>query len=1042
VSQTRRLISSGFDDVERAKRFLADKVLAGVDEQDLLAGLRQAADPDQALLLLVRLAEREPRTLKLVAAPETATALFTLLGASEALGEFLIRHPENIAVLERANVGGADAARFPELAAALLHAVEARDPEGPVQDPDGAPRGPEGTARGRDETARFPEGTARGPEGTVRPVAARTGKDAYCRLRIAYRARLADLAIRDLCAADPVEVMPAVGRELADLAAAAIEAALAVSRAEAAERFDPVEVAAVRLAVIGMGKCGAGELNYVSDVDVIYVHEAEGLDGGRASDIAAALAAGIARVLDGPAPEPGLWEVDANLRPEGRDGVLSRTLESHLAYYERWAQSWEFQALLKARCIAGDMALGRAYEQAVEPLVWSSPEREGFVESVQGMRRRVLENIAPEDLGRQLKLGPGGLRDVEFTVQLLQLVHGRVDADLRVRDTTSAIAALSEGGYIGRHDATDFDAAYRYLRVLEHRIQLVNLRRTHLMPVKDQALRVLARSSHGRAPGRRRQTPAELTRHWQDVKRSVRRLHENIFYRPLLAAASSLSTDDVKLTPAAAEARLQALGYADPRGAMRHIEALTTGMRRRASLQRQLLPVLLEWLANGVDPDAGLLGFRRLSEALGESHWYLGMLRDSTAAAERLCHVLSGSRFITDLLEVSPESAAWLGDERELVPLTFENLWSENAAKMKRHPAPGTAMRMVRLNRRRELLRIALADSAGIIDQDEVGRALSDVDRAAVLAALRVAETAEYDETEKLTDLLVVAMGRQGGREIGYGSDADVMFVHRALPGADDQLAQQQALRIVTRIAQLLNQPLKPAVLAEPKLVVDADLRPEGKKGPLVRSLQAYREYYERWALVWERQALLRARPMAGNDDLAAEFMELVDGVRYERGATQADVLEIRRIKARVEAERLPRGADPARHTKLGRGGLSDVEWLVQLIQLQHAREVPALRTTSTREALAAVGEAGLLPGGAVELLDRAWSLATRIRSATVACTGRPSDVLPRSWRDLEAVARWCGYPAGSAAELENDYRKDARRARSVFERHFYGFED
>ncbi|MDN6170188.1 MAG: bifunctional [glutamine synthetase] adenylyltransferase/[glutamine synthetase]-adenylyl-L-tyrosine phosphorylase [Micrococcaceae bacterium] len=1061
MSLTRQLISAGFEDVERAKRFLGDEILAGADEAALLAGLRAAADPDQALLLVLRLAERAPGILDRLHDVDAAIPVLRLLGASEALGDFLVRHPEQLRIFAQEEGPGDEA---PDPGAFAGASDDDTRPEAPGLDPSSGPDVSDGDEESGTPTensdtavvAGAPEGWRQVPYRTLRqrmlravgadpddelPVATHEGKDGYALLRVAYRAGLAQLALRDVGAEDPSAVMPAVAAELADLAGAAVDGALAIARLEAAERFAADAVAAVHLAVIGMGKCGAWELNYISDVDVIYVHEAEDLDDDRAAEIAATLAIGISRAINSPGPEPSLWEVDANLRPEGKDGALSRTLSSHVAYYDRWAKSWEFQALLKARCIAGDIELGRRYEEAVAPMIWNCSERDGFVESVQGMRKRVLENISPDERSRQLKLGPGGLRDVEFTVQLLQLVHGRVDETLRVRDTTSAITALSVGGYIGRADAADFDQAYRYLRVLEHRLQLVNMRRTHLMPVKEEALRVLFRASGGKAVSGRK--PAdELTRQWQNTKRSVRRLHESIFYRPLLASASNLSTDEVRLSPTAAQARLAALGYLDPKGAMRHIEALTTGVRRRAALQRQLLPVLLEWLAEGVDPDAGLLGFRRLSEALGESHWYLGMLRDSKAAAERLCHVLSGSRFITDLLEVSPESASWLGDDRELRPLSFDQLWQENKSKLKRHGNPESAMRLVRLNRRRELLRIALADSANLLSIDEIGWALSDVDRAAVLAALRVAESHEFETTRRMTDLLVVAMGRQGGREIGYGSDADVIYVHRPLEGADPQEAQQQALRVFAHVGKLLTQPLKPAVLAEPKLVVDAGLRPEGKNGPLARSLESFRGYYDRWALVWERQALLRARPMAGSDSLAAEFMTLVDGVRYGRGATPDEVREIRRVKARVEAERLPRGADSTRHVKLGRGGLSDVEWLVQLLQLEHAKDHPELRTTSTREALAALAELELLPPGDVELLDRAGLLAPQIRGASVACTGRASDVLPRSWRDMEAVARWCGYPAGNASELENDYRRVTRRARSVFERHFYGFEE
>jgi glutamate-ammonia-ligase adenylyltransferase len=388
---------------------------------------------------------------------------------------------------------------------------------------------------------------------------------------------------------------------------------------------------------------------------------------------------------------------------------------------------------------------------------------------------------------------------------------------------------------------------------------------------------------------------------------------------------------------------------------------------------------------------------------------------------------------------VSPESVAWLGQDKDLAPVAFEAQWQEITSKMSRHADPESAMRLIRLIRRRETLRIAIADSAGLLDQDQVGAALADTDRAAVLGALRVAEGIVSANGPLKTAVLVMAMGRQGGREIGYGSDADVMYVHRALPGYSDEEAQEQASRIVAKISSLLTQPLKPAIMAERVLQMDADLRPEGKSGAMVRSLDSFAEYYRRWSLIWEAQALLRARPMAGDDGLARDFLQLIDPIRYPESVSEQDIREIRRIKARVESERLPRGADPARHLKLGRGGLSDVEWLVQLLQLQHAGKHPELRTTSTVPALEAAVQAGLLVRDDADLLAQAWRLASRIRSANVIWNGKASDLLPSSRRDLEAVARWCGYEPGNAAALEEDYLRVSRRARAVFERVFYG---
>ncbi|MDJ0313227.1 bifunctional [glutamine synthetase] adenylyltransferase/[glutamine synthetase]-adenylyl-L-tyrosine phosphorylase [Arthrobacter sp. H35-D1] len=1029
-SLTRTLITRGFSDLETCERFLGFSELAELDQLWLLDALSVADNPDLALQSLVRLISAVPESsAKLsVLDPETGESvanegLFRLLGASEALADFLMRHPEHLDVV--------DAVASPEpvpidseaLRDSLLHAV------------------------GADPAA-------------ATPVATLSGTEARIALRTRYRRHLCELALRDLGAAAPQEAMPLVGAELADLAAAAVEAALAVARNEVGATAGVENVAAVRLAVIGMGKCGARELNYISDVDVMYVadllHDGEpasggshtpgaghagDLDDGHVARIGNALAGAVSRTIYAAEREPGLWEVDANLRPEGKDGQLVRTLESYLAYYHRWAQSWEFQALLKARAIAGDKELGTAFEEAVAPLIWSSSERDGFVGSVQAMRRRVTAHIPDAESARQIKLGRGGLRDVEFTVQLLQLVHGKNDTSLRVRSTTAAIDALVKAGYVGRTDAALMLGHYTFLRVLEHRIQLVQMRRTHTMPTAPDQLRALARALEGPLSVKR-PSAESLLADWAKVKRSVSSLHEQIFYRPILARVANLSSEDAALTTDAARARLAALGYRDTEGAVRHIEALTAGVSRRAALQRQLLPVLLGWLAAGVDADAGLLNFRRVSDALGTSHWYLGMLRDHQAAAERLCHLLSSSRLISDRLEVSPEATAWLGNAKDLVPQSFSAQWAEIQSTFVRHGETMESIRLIRLIRQREILRVAIADSCGLLDQDHVSQALSDTDRAAVLGSLMVAETEVQAGGPAMTKMLVVAMGRQGGREIGYGSDADVLFVHRPVEGLPEQLmeqAGQQAKAIVQKLVSLLTAPVRPAIQAERVLSIDADLRPEGRKGPLVRSLDAYREYYARWSSAWEAQALLRARPMAGSDSLALDFVEMADPIRYPRNISEADQREIKRLKARMEGERLPRGADPSRHVKLGRGGLSDVEWLVQLWQLQHAHTHPELQTTQTIAALHAAAAIGLVDATDAEILESAWRLAGKIRNAIVMWTGKNSDVLPSDRRDLEAIARWCGYEPGQAAAFEEDYLSLTRRARGVFEHLFYG---
>jgi glutamate-ammonia-ligase adenylyltransferase len=849
-------------------------------------------------------------------------------------------------------------------------------------------------------------------------VANQTGTDAVIALRVAYRRELCRLALYDASSENPVTIVSEVAQALADMAGAALDGSLAIARREL-----NLSEQDVPLAIIGMGKAGARELNYLSDVDVIYVTRVpEGQDPEAVLKGATALAQATARGLTEFQKEPGLWEVDANLRPEGKDGALVRTLESHLAYYQRWASDWEFQALIKARPLAGDRDLGQDYRAALEPLIWGASSRPGFVEQVQRMRERVTANIPPEDVDYQIKLGPGGLRDIEFTIQLLQLVHGAVDENVRQPDTVGALAALSQAGYVGRVEAEEFDLAYRTLRLLEHRIQLAKLERTHVMPRDPEAVRVLARST------RLADNADELIERWRGVQRLVRSLHERLFYRPLLAAVAGLPSDGIELSSEQAALRLQASGFQNPGGALNHIAALTQGVSRRASIQRTLLPVLLSWFSEGTDPDGGLLAFRTLSEDLGEAYWFLRMLRDSSGAARRLTRVLSTSGYVAKLFGRIPEGAAWLDNDEDLVPRQRQSLVDEVRATLDRHSGDeGLAATALRSLRRRELLRIALASMVGVIDIAQVGVALTELAEVFLEGIVELATPAQPG-----IEFAIIGVGRLGGAELGFGSDLDVLYVFR--DAGAGELAHQVATELQKNIVALSDDVLFPVEL-------DAGLRPEGKNGPLVRSFDAYEAYYRRWALGWEAQALLRARAMVGDSTLLVDFMAMADQVRYPEVFSDQDAREIRRIKARVESERLPQGADPTRHLKLGRGSLSDVEWVVQLFQLFSAHAVPDLQTPSTTTALRVLAARNLITEQDQNTLHTAWLMASRVRTALTLFGAKNTDLLPSDRETLEGAARLMGYPAGSASVLEEEYLRETRHSRAVFERLFYAAE-
>ncbi|MGD9987920.1 bifunctional [glutamine synthetase] adenylyltransferase/[glutamine synthetase]-adenylyl-L-tyrosine phosphorylase [Pseudonocardia sp.] len=987
--------------LEKLGWWAGDGPAAGAEE--IMWALARSPDPHLALRTVERLAEAAADWPTVDAELRTDVGLrarlFALTGSSTALGDHLVAHPDRWLLLADTPDRHDPPPDLARRTANLLRAVGA--------DPGAAPAGSPGGS-----------------------VATLTGTDAVTALRTAYRDELLGLAAADLAAvgdaSQAVMEVDDVAAQLADLALAALHAALAVAVAENTPEPD------ARLAVIAMGKTGGHELNYVSDVDVVFVAEP-------ADATATRIASRMMRVAG-----EACFEIDANLRPEGKQGALVRTLEGHSSYYRRWAKTWEFQALLKARPAAGDPELGQAYLDTVSPMVWKAAEREDFVADVQAMRRRVEEHVRPDHAERELKLGRGGLRDVEFAVQLLQLVHGRTDPEIRSPSTLKALEALAGNGYIGRDDGANLAASYRFLRLLEHRLQLQRMRRTHLLPAEDdtEALRWLARAARLRHDGRR-DVVGVLLDEWHRNARRVRRLHEKLFYRPLLDSVSRLPADAVTMSAAAAKARLQALGWASPEGALNHLRALTGGVSRAAQIQHTLLPVLLEDLADSPDPDRGLLSYRKVSEALALTPWYLRLLRDEGAVAQRLMRLLGTSLLVPDLLVRAPEVLRLLAlpgagrpDELTRDPA---DVAASLLATVGRQNALDQAVGSARSLRRHEMLRVACADLLGLLPVADVCEALSSVWCAVLSATLSAAIKQHTASGPAPARIAVIGMGRLGGSELGYGSDADVLFVCEAVETGPD--ADAAAVKWATQVAETVRRSLGSAS-PDPALVVDADLRPEGRQGALVRTLRSYREYYARWAEVWEAQALLRARPVAGDGDLGERFVEMIDPIRYPAdGLPAAAVTEIRRIKARVDAERLPRGADRTTHTKLGHGGLADVEWTVQLLQLQHAGEVPELRTTSTLAGLREAAAAGLLTADDAAELTSGWTTATRARNAVMLVKGKPGDQLPRSGRELAAVASALGYPpGGDPGVFLDDYRRTTRRARAVVERVFYGW--
>ncbi len=975
-----RFAKLGFTNPKKSAHSLAEYPEL-IDHSQLLDEFGLAADPDLALASTLNWylnASDKLRTMWLDDAGARNRWL-TVVGSSEAFGQHCAKHSDSMTIfLEDGlwqNIGNRGA-----VANRLLESVNAVFKEG-------------------------------------RYVAQADDEDSFIKLRIAYRNEVIALAIRDLCEIDDLSI---VAERLSYIADGVIDAALAI-----AWRTVNPDTPKSELSVIAMGKTGGRELNYISDVDVIFVARAfEGAEGS--IEEATKVASRMMQVCEAPTSEGIIWQVDPNLRPEGKAGALVRTLEGHTAYYERWAETWEFQALLKARAMAGNVELGQAYVDAMLPYVWQAAARPNFVSDVQAMRRRVVENIPQREQERELKLGVGGLRDVEFAVQLLQLVHGRSDVMLRSSNTLQALEALATWGYVGREDASTLAAAYKFERILEHRIQMYQMRRTHLVPEDQVELRRIGRSLG------MKNDPAEsllstLNRH----KLDARRLHEKLFYRPLLQAVVRLDATDQKLSLDAAQERLKALGFKDPENAMRHLAALSSGVSRRAAIQKTLLPVMLSWMSQTPNPDAGLLAFRRVSDALGSTPWYLRLLRDESAIAERLAYLLSVSSFFTDMVLSAPESVNLLSDDANLRPREIALLLKEMQAVGNRHDNLENAISAIRSIRQRELIRISAADLLKTMSLEEVLVGISELTEATLSVSLDVVVKHHFKDSDPTLRIAMIGLGKLGGLEMSYASDSDATFVYEPI-GAGESAAKD-ALTIISTMQNLLGTPA-----ADPPLVIDLDLRPEGKQGAIARSLDSYASYYEKWSLTWESQALLRAYFVAGDKELGKSFTTLIDKLRYpEKGLDESELREIRRIKARVESERLPRGANPATHLKLGPGGISDVEWVAQLFQLQHAYQYVQLRDTSTLVVLKELAGLKLVTEEESQLLTDAWKCAVEIRNKLALIGAKGNESIPSDPQVLGMMAFVLGDESGSVTTER--YRRLSRRCRAIMEKYVYG---
>ncbi|MGD2103062.1 MAG: bifunctional [glutamine synthetase] adenylyltransferase/[glutamine synthetase]-adenylyl-L-tyrosine phosphorylase, partial [Acidimicrobiia bacterium] len=699
--------------------------------------------------------------------------------------------------------------------------------------------------------------------------------------------------------------------------------------------------------------------------------------------------------------------VDADLRPEGSMGPLARSLEGYVGYYERWGEAWELQALLKARHSAGDSSLGARFRAMADRIIWEEGLDADALRSIRALKARAETESRTSDIKRSR----GGIRDIEFAVQILQLVHGRVDTELRVTATLDAIAALARHDYIDETEGESLADAYRFLRNTEHRLQLLRLRQTHELPKTHEEKEWL-----GRALGFEVDPASAFEDRLAEVRERARDLHERLYFRPILDSLVGL--ESATLDPVEAEVRLEALGFSNVVAATRAFTDLMSGVSRRSTVMHQILPLMLDWLSQSPDPDLGLAQLRLLLSRSTDHAALIRLLQINPVAGERLCTLLGTGKLVGDLMDRIPEFVPRLADDALIASIrdadgATARLLGIIDSRPERAARVGTIRRFVR----RRKLRIAARDILGVAPTQATIRSLSDSADAAMAGALHM--IMQPDD-----QFAVIAMGRWGGHELSYGSDIDLMYVHEG--------DNARGVDLAVEIGRILSEPNRHGDAYQ----LDADLRPEGRNGPLSRSLTSYRRYYEEWVEPWELLALVKARPAGGTPALADAYFEMIGPTLWREKLPRDIVNAIRAIKARVESERIPAGEDPDFHLKLGPGGLSDVEFVTQLLQLRHGGTLPDLRVTGTSAALNALHRAEIIEEKDYRALADAYLFCTRVRLRLHLQSGHPSDSLPVDPDAASRLAASLGFTR--TGELREEYRRHTRRARRSFEALFY----
>ena len=987
---------------------------------DLLSSLRRAGDPDMALNHLERfLAELGPeaRFVDAVRSPSAVLAsLMALFGASRFLSTFAIATAnETFGLLNNALY-----LAFPAHREML-----------------------------EDRLIALLQGAA-------------NEEEVFHGLRVFRKRELLRIALRDLLGrADLGETVS----ELSNLAEVALQAAYEWADGELRKRHgtpmaadDDGNAFPAGFAVIGMGKLGGRELNFSSDVDLMYVYTADGetggapgADGGAANRVTnhqyfIKLAEMVSAAIGRNTADGFVFRVDVRLRPEGQKGPLAQSLGGYEIYYESWGQTWERSALIKARPVAGDPAVGREFVERITPFVFRKYLDFGAIAEIRDMKQKINREVQLKGKTRRdVKLGYGGIREIEFLVQALQLIYGGRDRALRERGTMKALHILAQKGLLTYQEIADLSRAYGFLRTVEHRIQMLNDLQTQTMPSGDAELRALARRTGYLDTGGERDS---LLRNYADHTGKVRGIYDSLLSLAKEGSVEEEARSDIALLldpqtgETAAGQILERCGFRDPSRAYRNLSLLREGQAfvhqtpRGRRVFQELFPVLFQEITASPDPDMALHHFESYLASQGSWDAFQAVVRQHPRVLQSLAAVFGSSEYFSRVLVRTPGIIGELLEEGEGTGLGSTRFLEQGLAEAVGKAATITdKLDSLRRFKHREELRIGMADLTGTIPLDAFSRSLSRLADACLGVALELAgrETARRYGGGSSAGLAVLGAGKLGGRELIYGSDLDILFVYDdARAGAPPP--GMTAFEFLSRVAEKTIAYLTTMTREGSAYRVDTRLRPSGSKGPLVQSIAAFRNYFSAQADTWERQALLNARFVAGDRAAGQELLAVLGGILFRDDDPAALASSVRAMRKRMEDE-LGKEDASQYNIKQGAGGLVDIEFLAQYLQLRYGRERVRLRVPGTINALRAFRREGVLTPDESRQLQSWYVFLRKLESRLRVVANQSGSVLARDPQKLQALAKRMGYAEeGAGASLLGDYEAIRQGVRGMFE--------